>query len=118
MIATTRRYRAFTLVEIMTVVLIIGVLLGIAVPGYTRSRDVARKNSCIRNLRLIDTAKEHWAGEYKMANGAEMSWNDVVGTNRYIKFQPECPSGGTYAVNPIGSNPTCTIAGHALQSGG
>ena len=49
--------RAFTLVEIMIVVLIIGVLLGIAVPNFARAREQARAKACIQQLRLIDSAK-------------------------------------------------------------
>lgn len=27
---------------------------------------------------------------------------------------PTCPAGGAYTLNPIGSKPTCRIAGHVL----
>jgi len=54
---------AFTLVEIMIVVAIIGLLAGIAIPNFIKARETARKNACINNLRLIDTAIQQWALE-------------------------------------------------------
>ena len=53
----------FTLVEIMIVVAIIGLLAAIAIPNFVRSRSTAQMNTCINNLRQIDTAKQEWALE-------------------------------------------------------
>src|SRR5213078_609354 len=57
------RKAAFTLVEIMIVVAIIGLLAGIAIPNFIKARETARKNACINNLRLIDAAIQQWALE-------------------------------------------------------
>ncbi|MBL1149879.1 MAG: prepilin-type N-terminal cleavage/methylation domain-containing protein [Armatimonadetes bacterium] len=107
-----RRTKGFTLVEIMIVVLIIGILLAIAVPNFIKARETSRTKSCISNLRQIDAAKEQWAMDNKAADGDAVAWADIVPD--YIKSQPECPSGGTYTVGNVGTNPTCTIAGHQL----
>ncbi len=107
-----RRSKGFTLVEIMIVVLIIGILLAIAVPNFIRARETSRTKSCVANLRQIDAAKEQWAMDNKASNGDAVTgtlWPD------YIKKAPECPSGGTYTVNVIGTDPTCSIGGsHSL----
>jgi prepilin-type N-terminal cleavage/methylation domain-containing protein len=103
-----KRKGGFTLIEIMIVVLIISVLLAIAIPNFMRARETSRAKSCQSNLRQIETAKEQYAMDNKLSNGDEVSgtlWPD------YIKQEPECPSGGTYTVNPIGTNAECSIGG-------
>jgi prepilin-type N-terminal cleavage/methylation domain-containing protein len=55
--------RAFTLVEIMIVVAIIGLLAAIAIPNFVHARQGAQTNACINNLRQIDGAKHQWALE-------------------------------------------------------
>jgi prepilin-type N-terminal cleavage/methylation domain-containing protein len=105
--------RAFTLVEIMIVVLIIGILVAIAVPNFIRARESARARACVANLRQIDSAKEQYAMDQKLAQGSTMPALSVLcgtGTTTYIKGgAPECPASGTYAVNNLGTDPTCSI---------
>ncbi|MBI1334296.1 MAG: prepilin-type N-terminal cleavage/methylation domain-containing protein [Armatimonadetes bacterium] len=108
------RNRAFTLVEIMIVVLIIGILMAIAVPNFVKARESSRKNSCIANLKQIDSAKEQWAMDNKKDAGASVAMTDLVGATLYLKANPSCPSGGTYTVDNIGTNPSCSVSGHAL----
>ena len=43
------------------------------------------------------------------------AWAALVGTDGYVKAQPSCPSGGTYTINAVSTNPTCSVAGtHVL----
>jgi prepilin-type N-terminal cleavage/methylation domain-containing protein len=49
----TRSKSGFTLVEIMIVILIIGLLTAIAIPGFMKSREQTRKQLCSENQRLI-----------------------------------------------------------------
>src|SRR5271156_3984296 len=57
------RIGAFTLVEIMIVVAIIGLLATIAIPNFVRARLKAQQTTCISNLRELDGAKQLWATE-------------------------------------------------------
>lgn len=112
---TFPRRRGFTLVEIMIVILIIGVLLSIAVPGFLQARQTGRKSSCIASLKAIETAKEQWAMDTKKSNGDAVGFTDLVGSTLYLKSTPSCPASGTYTCNPIGTVPSCDTSGHLLQ---
>lgn len=100
--------KAFTLVEIMIVVLIIGILLAIAVPAWMSSRDNSRQKTCVSNLRQISDAKEIWAMDTKQVDGAGCTqadlWPGYMGGASF----PTCPSDGVYAINAVGADPTCT----------
>lgn len=102
------RSRGFTLVEIMIVVLIIGILLGIAVPQFMRARDRSQQSSCVSNLRQIENAKELWATEMREPDGAPCVeadlWPDFIRGDNF----PECPAGGVYTIGIVGAVPSCS----------
>jgi len=100
------RKRGFTLIELAIVVLVIGILIGIAVPQFIRSRSHSQMKSCLSSLRKIEEGKELWAiAEHKGAD-AECDMSDIV--PNYVKRLPECPSGGSYEPNALDEQPTCT----------
>ena len=99
----------------MIVVLIIGILLAIAVPNFIKARDTSRTKTCIANLKQIESAKEQWAMENKKGPTDTPAWTDLVGASAYMKKQPSEPVGGTYSINAINADPTCSIGGtHTL----
>ncbi len=107
---------AFTLVEIMIVVMIIGLLATIAIPNFVRARVNAQAKVCITNLSNLESAKQIWGVEKGKTTGDEPTLADLVGPDLYIKKEPVCPTGGTYAIHPIGDLSTCTRSadGHTL----
>jgi prepilin-type N-terminal cleavage/methylation domain-containing protein len=118
-----RKIKGFTLVEIMIVVAIIGILIAIAVPGFIRARSQSRMKSCQENLTKIDGSKEQFALENNKKPGdpvTEADLVDVSGGTGYLKSFPNEPSGYTYTIEVIGTNPTCTsgIEGHSLTEVG
>jgi len=57
--------QAFTLVEIMIVVFIIGLLAVIAIPSFLKARTESRRVMCVENMRVIFQASHM----YEMATG-------------------------------------------------
>jgi prepilin-type N-terminal cleavage/methylation domain-containing protein len=112
-----RKKRAFTLIEIMIVVLIIGILLAIAIPNFMTARATSRANACISNLEEISAAKEQLAMDNRYIDSVVPTQSQLVPT--YIKNWPICPSKGTYTINNVGTDPTCSIGGtHSLTTVG
>src|ERR1700743_1464900 len=84
---------AFTLVEIMIVVAIIGLLAAIAIPNFVKARTTSPQNACINNLRLVDSSKQQWALEQRQQSTATPGSTDLQpylgrGNNGEL---PTCP---------------------------
>ena len=91
-------FNGFTLVEIMIVVAIIGILSAIAIPNFIKNRKESQRRACIANMRMIVTSAENWRTENRMDLIGDDWKNKLVGNDNYIKTEPTCPCGGTYAV--------------------
>ncbi|MEI7577711.1 MAG: prepilin-type N-terminal cleavage/methylation domain-containing protein [Armatimonadota bacterium] len=112
------RQRAYTLMEIMIAVLIMGVLAAVAIPNFVNARVRARQKTCISNMIQLETAKEQWATENKKSTGDACMLSDIIGPGLHIRTSPSCPAGGTYSVNAVGTKASCTLSAapelHAL----
>lgn len=95
------------------VVFVGGMLAAIAVPSFVKAKETSERNFCINNLRMIDAAKEQRAMESAMDYGTEVAPEQLTD---YLRggAMPACPKGGTYTINPIGTDPECSEPGHAL----
>ncbi len=105
--------RAFTLVEIMIVVCILGLLLAIVIPNYVRARANAQASGCINNLHKIDEAASQFALENGKKTGDLINYPDDL--TPYIKLNsagsiPGCPAGGQYTVDNLGAKPQATCS--------
>lgn len=97
--------KAFTLVEIMIVVAIIGLLAAIAIPNFVKAREIAQLNSIMNNLRIIDGAKDQWALEQKKGTGDTV--DDLGVLSEYLKGGTiKSIVGETYTPGKIGSPAT------------
>lgn len=103
-----RKRSAFTLVEILAVVVILGILAVVIVPRVLASSATAKVSSCYQNKASINTSVERWYFE----NGTwPLAALTDIGTD--VNYFPDgiaaCPVDGTaYALDII----TNRVSGH------
>jgi general secretion pathway protein G len=125
---TTRR-AAFTLVEVMIVVVIMSIVVGAVIPQFTDSAKEARISGALMNVSLmrkqLELYKQHHNGSYPARLGDLALRTDAagnVGTSSahvygpYIREVPINPFTSSAKVTPAASNPPSTASG-AVDAG-
>jgi type IV pilus assembly protein PilA len=93
---------AFTLVEVMIVVVIIGILAGLAIPGLQKIRVASQDKAVLNNARQLASAAEQY---YQESGYDFVDVVDLVGATKYVKV-----------VNAVANEtyPTTLFAGEAI----
>ncbi len=103
-----RTQQAFTLVEIMIVVVIIGLLAAMAIPAFQKVRQASQDKAVLNNARQLSAAADQYYLEY---GGSSVGTENLIGATNYVKAlntvaQETYPTGFTQGI-------TITITGVA-----
>jgi hypothetical protein len=75
-------------------------------------------SKCKDNLFSIQIFKAEWASERNKSTNDVPTWNELrpYFEEKWSNGIPVCPDGGSYTLNRVGEQPTCSIGGrrHSL----
>ena len=94
----TRRRWAFTLVELLVVITIIGILTGLLLPAVQAARESARRSQCTNQIKQLGLALTQYEEQNK------------VFPPGYIVRTPDVNPAKTYYYTPYSSNPLTQLS--------
>jgi prepilin-type N-terminal cleavage/methylation domain-containing protein len=116
----THSKRGFALVELLTVVAIVGILSGISLVGITQARARARDDQRIRDIKLIQNSLELYrtdidrstdiaadAGRYAYPVRTSQSQLGIYGDTRFAKYLTKTPIDPLRKTNYVYYAPAC-----------
>jgi prepilin-type N-terminal cleavage/methylation domain-containing protein len=100
---TYRHKAAFTLIEIMIVVAIIGLLAVVALPSMIKARKQAQARRTLNDARQMDSAVDQWAIDYNKKDGDAI---DTANAASYLKtsWKPNDVLNHAYLVSTVGTS--------------
>ena len=118
------------IIVVCTIVGLIALVAAVVVPSLYKARQSYSGHPCINNLRMLNGAKEQYAIDYDLTNGASVTFLNLVEDNNYIKKYPYCwkikslqetsliGATNSYELNLIGTDPVCRFDPKTHRLGG
>ena len=100
--------KAFTLVEILIVVAIIGLLAAIGIPSFLNAQKNSQTNMKAVNVSAVNAAKEQWSIMENKATGTPVVWTNIAAyIGGTITNQAGLTVGGSaITLNAVGTSAT------------
>jgi hypothetical protein len=92
-------------------IFMVGFMAAITIPNLVKARRQAQLIACKNNLAIIQTAKEAWARDNGKPDDAVPVDADLLGAPKHLPEMRQCPAFGSYDLNSVKDEPTCTVHG-------
>lgn len=101
----TRSPEAYSILEIMIVVAIIGLLVALGMPAFVKARKTTQAQRILNDVRQLDTAICQWALENGKQDGDLIVGNETV-LSTYLKaaWPTSDMLGNNYRIGNVGTN--------------
>ena len=96
--------QAFTLVEIMIVVALIGLLAALAIPSFIKVRKQSQGKRIVNDARIIDAAINSWALENGVADGTAVNFTGAATYTKEGVIPTVDILGNPYSFNGVGDS--------------
>jgi len=109
-----KRWKGFTLIEVMMVATVVSLAVAVAVPNYVYSKEFALFNTCANNRRAIERAE----GQFVLDNDRHsIGITFELKSKGYIEDDCRCSSGGIYywVAYPISDYRYRTVLGCSIH---
>jgi prepilin-type N-terminal cleavage/methylation domain-containing protein len=124
--SNTKIKRAFTLVEILTVIVLLSLLLTAAVPFFSWAQSTASDNTACSKAIILNSAKSQYLLEYGSA--AYANFNGLTNANKYANILAKTylgyvptsltsyvPAGYTFSIGNLNAKTAVTNIGRGVS---